>query len=204
VERLLRRAAACGVRLDEAQAARTWIYFQLLSKWNARVNLTGLRLTADNDQAIDRLLVEPIVAAVLAGSVGHILDVGSGGGSPAIPLAISVTPSPALTMVESRVRKSVFLREALLAVRLKGEVRTERFEKFAPTHPRGFDLVSVRAVRMDPGLLEAMTLTLAPKGRVFWFHEAGQLPSDSAQLRWEPPQLLVPSLKSVLSVGHRI
>ena len=77
------------------------------------MNLTGLRVAPDNDEAIDRLLIEPMLAAAHAGSARTMVDIGSGGGSPAIPFALVAASQPVLTMVEVRERKSVFLREAL-------------------------------------------------------------------------------------------
>src|SRR5687767_13298383 len=113
MDALARRATEAGLALSPLQMARIWAYFQLLAKWNEKINLTGLRVVADSLQAIDRLLVEPMLAAMHAQAGRAMVDVGSGGGSPAIPFALALDPSPILTMVESRERKSVFLREAL-------------------------------------------------------------------------------------------
>ena len=55
MEALTQRVAEAGLSPDPARDARIWAYFQLLEKWNARVNLTGFRVSADNSEAIDRL-----------------------------------------------------------------------------------------------------------------------------------------------------
>src|SRR5262249_62154900 len=93
-------------------------YLRLLARWNATVNLTSLALDPPGDETFDRLVVEPIVAAERmhgvpggSSSVAVWYDLGSGGGSPAIPLKL-VRSSWTLTMVESRERKAMFLREA--------------------------------------------------------------------------------------------
>ncbi len=206
MEVLTRRAAEVGLSQDPVRDARIWAYFRLLEKWNARVNLTGFRVSADNDQAVDRLLIEPMLAAVHAGSARTMADVGSGGGSPAIPFAIAAHAAPSLTMVESRERKSAFLREALRETGLTGEVRTARFEEFAalPGSVEAFEIVTVRAVRLDAELLESVADSLAPAGRLFWFHEQDQGPVNRlGDLDWQPPVPLVPSLKSCLSIATK-
>jgi 16S rRNA (guanine527-N7)-methyltransferase len=59
------------------------------------------------------------------------MDIGSGGGSPAIPLKLSA-PAASLTMVEVKARKSAFLREAIRTLRLeRSSVETARYELLA-------------------------------------------------------------------------
>jgi 16S rRNA (guanine527-N7)-methyltransferase len=206
MDALVRRALAVGLTLHPATAARAWTYFELLGKWSARMNLTGLRVAPDNDEAIDRLLVEPMMAAVHAGAARAMVDVGSGGGSPAVPFALAAASAPGLTMVEARARKSVFLREALRETGLAGEVVTARFEEFAAKHTSAgmFDLATIRAVRLDEPLLIAVAAVLAQGGQLFCFHEQGGAPADPApSLRWGVTRPLVPTLKSYLTIATK-
>lgn len=206
MEALARRVAEAGLSPDPVRDARIWAYFQLLEKWNARVNLTGFRVSAENSEAIDRLLIEPMLAAAHAGSARTVADVGSGSGSPAIPFAIAAPAQPALTMVESRERKSVFLREALRETGLAGEVLTARFEDFAASQAgvEGREIVTVRAVRLDKQLLTAAAMALRPGGRLFWFHEEGKdHPFRLEGLDWVGTTPLVPALKSCLSIARK-
>ena len=62
-------------------------------------------------------------------SAEHLADLGSGGGSPAIPLALALR-APRLLMVESRSRKAAFLREAARMLELSADVVAIRFEEF--------------------------------------------------------------------------
>ena len=65
-------------------------YLQLLARWNAKINLTAFRLEEPSDEAIDRLLIEPLVAARhLPHGKFSLIDVGSGSGSPGIPLRLA-------------------------------------------------------------------------------------------------------------------
>ena len=140
-DRLRRRAKRAGVDLTPELAERLERYYALLSKWNAKINLTSFRLEpAGQDEAVDRLLIEPLVAARhVPPEATTVIDIGSGGGSPAIPLALAA-PRLHLRMVESKTRKAVFLREAVRELDLgRGEVETSRFEELldAPGAARG-------------------------------------------------------------------
>lgn len=150
-------------------------YISLLTKWNRTINLTSLSLEPPTDEAIDRLLVEPIAASVQAGLVETIIDIGSGGGSPAIPFWIQV-PGAKLTMVESRSRKCAFLREAVRQIRPGyGDAFDNRFEELLGKHPEivaSADIVTVRAVRLDAPTVSMIGALLKPKGRVFHFSTA--------------------------------
>lgn len=204
-ERLQARAALVGFELDGAVIERLLSYFDLLRRWNRHLNLTGLSVEDVTDDAIDRLLVEPTLATRDAGVVESVIDVGSGGGSPAIPFALGLVPSPTLTLVESRSRKCTFLREALRHVGLSGRVVSDRFEELArrPDEAGRYAVVTIRAVRAEPGLWEATHRVLKPSGRVYWFHGEDQELEPGHGLTWSAPEPLVPSLRSSLSVGTR-
>src|SRR5688572_24878884 len=137
--RLSERAAAAGLTLHDELVTALLTYYDILQRWNAKLNLTAL--TAD-DAAIDRLLLEPVAAARYLEHGSRLIDLGSGGGSPAIPLALALQ-SPRLVMVESKGRKAAFLREAARTVSLPAVVETERFETLAGSSPyaSAFDIV---------------------------------------------------------------
>jgi 16S rRNA (guanine527-N7)-methyltransferase len=168
----LARAENAGVPISVDARSKLEIYFQLLTRWNAKINLTALPLRRPTDETFDRLLIEPLAAArYVAASARRWFDVGSGGGSPAIPLKI-VHARAELTMVESRARKAAFLREAVRALELPDvDIENRRFEDVA-AHilPHSVDLVSVRAVKGAPPLLIAIRRVLTPNGRMFVFH----------------------------------
>lgn len=147
-------------------------YISLLAKWNRTINLTSLQLDPLSDEAIDRLLVEPISASAQAGTPREIIDIGSGGGSPAIPFWIQL-PGSRLTMIESRSRKCAFLREAVRQIRPgHGDAFENRFEELLEKQPQlvgSADIVTVRAVRLDAPTTAMIGALLKPTGRVFHF-----------------------------------
>ena len=174
-QRLTRRAKRAGVILAPPTLDKLRVYFELLFRWNAKINLTSLTLDAP-DEAIDRLLIEPLLAAHhIEGDTPRLIDIGSGGGSPAIPLLLA-KPGLRLVMVESKARKSAFLREALRHLDATGVVEAARFEELlsrAEFH-EAFDYLSIRAVRTEPRTLNTLQAFVRPGGRLLLFRSEGR------------------------------
>jgi len=205
-DRLARRAKRGGVSVTPQLTSRLETYFRLLETWNRKINLTGLNLAEATPDTVDRLLIEPLVAARhIPASAARMLDVGSGGGSPAIPIALAL-PSIRLLMVESKTRKSVFLREAIRAVGLEGaDVAASRFEELLtrPDLHEAHDLVTIRAVRIEPRLLSNLQAFLKTRGLLFLFRGATAAdPSETVPppLAWSATYPLLESLRSRLVV----
>ena len=205
-DRLARRARRAGAPLAPELARRLETYFRLLETWNRKINLTGLNLTEAAPETLDRLLIEPLVAARhIPQGASRMLDVGSGGGSPAIPMALTA-PSIQLLMVESKTRKSVFLREAVRAVGLAGaDVAASRFEELLarPDLHEAHDLVTIRAVRVEPRVLSNLQAFVKPRGLLFLFRGATSAdPSETVPppLAWSATYPLLESLRSRLVI----
>jgi 16S rRNA (guanine527-N7)-methyltransferase len=205
-ERLQRRAKKAGISVSADLASRLDTYYRLLATWNQKINLTALNLRDAPDETFDRLLIEPLVAAKYApASPGKMLDVGSGGGSPALPFALA-SPHLSLLMVESKTRKSVFLREAIRALGLVGaDVATARFEELLarPDLHEAHNLVTIRAVRVETRVLLGLQAFIKPGGQLFLFR--GPVSIDPAEvapppLTWKATYPLVESLRSRLVV----
>ena len=204
--RILSRAAKADLSLPAELADRLAAYFDLLFRWNRKINLTGF---SDPDEAVDRLLLEPVLAARhLNTSGGRLLDVGSGGGSPAIPLYLALGGWD-LTMVESKARKAAFLREAIRQLELKrASVETGRFEELQGRtgHPGTYSAVSVRAVRAERATFAALAEFLAPDGLLLMFR-GNTGPAELADvdpLAWTGTYPLMERLGSRLTVLRRV
>lgn len=182
-----RRLAHFGCVLASDQIDRLVVYLELLARWNRTVNLTSLPVNPPTDEALARLIVEPVLAAryVLAGD-RRMLDVGSGGGSPALPFQIA-SRIPELVMIEARERKSAFLREAVRQLGMTAIVLTGRTESFVkqPIDHKSFHLITLRAVDVTHELATWALSAAGPRGRLFWFHSMAKYPNIFQQTRWE-------------------
>lgn len=167
---ILVRLGIAGARVDSAAVWSLARYLTLLARWNRRINLTAFDLDHPTDHAIDRLIVEPVLVAVEVRAHDRFaIDIGSGGGSPALPLKI-VLPRVSMTLIEARVRKSAFLREAVRDLNLD-HVRVETFRLDQGGRPDlngTADVVTMRAVRPDVDVLDGVGRLLAPGGRLLW------------------------------------
>ncbi len=143
-------------------------YIEILARWNARINLTALPVHPPTDAALDKLLVEPLVAALFFSTTTESwVDLGSGGGSPALPLRLACR-SGALTLVESRERKCAFLREAVRVLDVeRTTVTNARFDGLQLSAP--VDVVTVRAVRIDAEMEALVRRVLRVGGQLFCF-----------------------------------
>lgn len=204
--RLTRRARRAGVPMSDELVSRLAVYYELLLKWNKKVNLTAVD---DIDQSLDRMLVEPVAACrYLPEAANSLLDIGSGGGSPAIPMKVW-NPGMHLRMVESKTRKSAFLREAIRELGLRdADVETCRYEELlgrSELH-EGVDIVTIRAVRVEGRMLAAVQAFLSQGGKLLWFRGPGGRESAdivTPPLEWEATYPLVESLRSRLVVVRK-
>ncbi|HET9029956.1 MAG TPA: 16S rRNA (guanine(527)-N(7))-methyltransferase RsmG, partial [Candidatus Aquilonibacter sp.] len=134
-------------------------YGALVLDANRKFNLTGAKTPAEfAPHIVDSVSIAPYIAQSL-------VDIGSGGGLPAIPLAI-VTGVP-VTMVETTLKKARFLEEMLEAFGLAGEVVAERAE-VAGHDPRlrgHFHTGTARAVSSAPTVAELLLPFIATGGR---------------------------------------
>ena len=186
-------------------------YFCLLAKWNAKISLTSLELTPASDDAVDRLIVEPVLAAARSelGGAGNLIDLGSGGGSPGFPIGIAA-PGLRITLVESKTRKCAFLREVVRSLGLTGfDVVTARFEELLtkPEFHESANFLSLRAVRADGRLWRTVQAFLKPGGEVLWFASAQQGKREvPPAFTIESSELLLPATGSYLvrlrKLGH--
>lgn len=173
-------------------------YVELLSRWNERMNLTALPLSPPVPaRTLDKLIVEPLSATeFLPADAGEWLDLGSGGGSPAIPLRLAC-PGGSLTMVESRARKCAFLREAVRWLQLeRTHVRSERFEEL--DFDRSISLITIRAVRIDEEVVTCVRRWLRPDGVVLCFGASFQADDFTVRRR-----KLLPDGSSLDEVARR-
>lgn len=160
---------------DAIVHARLAEFAQRLLAATARVNLTAARTPAAVAAHIaDALAIEHFVRHPL-------VDVGSGGGFPAIPLAI-VTGWP-ITLIEATMKKAHFLRETLTALRLAGTVLNARAESVGrDQRERGrYASATARAVGSSATVLE-LTIPLLAIGGIAVLQRGAFAASDREAL----------------------
>ena len=202
-DRIARRAAGHGIDLDDLQVTALADYVSLLERWNRRMNLTTLN---DSNEGLDRLVMEPIRAVQhLPSLTVRMLDIGSGGGSPAVPMKL-MRPALSLRMVESKTRKAAFLRDVVRQLALdQTVVECCRYEELLtrPDLRETGDVITIRAVRVDNGELQKLQVLLRSGGSIFLF--GGGAEGDSCDLalpplRWGASHVLLRSHGSRLDV----
>ncbi len=145
-------------------------FIHMLVERNERVNLVS---RASIDRVVETQL-QPSLAAVLVvppGEALRVLDLGSGGGFPAIPLKI-VRPDIRVDLVESTRKKCEFLQDAVRELGLtECEVHWGRIEEpppgLAPRAP--FDRLTARAMGSPKIVQKAAQKWIEPPGSAWAF-----------------------------------
>jgi 16S rRNA (guanine527-N7)-methyltransferase len=154
-----------GVVPEPAACQRLARFFGLLLEWNRGINLTGadsLALLA-SDHLPDSLA---LLALVPTGA--RVVDVGTGGGLPALPFAI-LRPDCSLTLVEPRAKRAAFLRTAVRELGLAVQVSGSRGEDLAAARPPVFEVAMSRATFAPPAWLALGRRLVVAGGRVLTF-----------------------------------
>lgn len=202
---------ALGLALDPAQVDTLLSYLALLAKWNATYNLTAIR-NADEmltHHLLDSLAAVPALAesarslSVPEAARGRVLDVGSGGGMPGLPLAIAC-PDVHVLMVDIVQKKTAFLTQCRAQLRLpNAAAHWGAVEKL--DDPNGFAVITSRAFAELTDFVALAGHLLAPGGKliamkgVYPHAELDRMEAAGQMARWQVeavPRLQVPGLEA--------
>jgi 16S rRNA (guanine527-N7)-methyltransferase len=167
------------VRLSEAQIGQLYQHYDLLIRWNQRMNLTTVR---PGRETVIRHYCESIFFAFHLPADGKrtaVLDFGSGAGFPGICLAV-VKPEWRVTLVESSQRKAVFLRESSRHLR-NVTVLAGRIEDISDQG----DWVVARAV--DPQEVLGVVPHLAPNVGLMLGEDDFSMIRRDSRIAWAEP-----------------
>ncbi len=190
LERLL-LAANLEAPITERLAA----YGEMLLEGNRRSNLTGAKTPeALAPHILDSLTLEPFV-------VDPLVDVGSGGGLPAIPLALAA--GLGVTLIEATAKKVRFLQETLRRLELAGEVVGGRAEVVAhdPAYRDRFASGTIRAVAGAPASAELLLPFIAPGGVALL--QCGAMTAKERNALGDTALVLAAELERVVDLGGR-
>lgn len=158
-----------GLNLSPANIADLELFLQEMGRWNQVHNLTAIEGEKNSVRLhlIDSITVLPLMRQFLDMENLKIADLGSGGGLPAIPIAI-LQPDWHVTLIEAIRKKTAFLQHVRGKLGLKNiQVLSERVEAVAKSQPGQFDAVISRAFTNLAHFLELSLPLLKPSGLVF-------------------------------------
>lgn len=184
------RSFAAQEELTETQLQQFQHYFALLSEWSERINITRIITLSDvlNYHFRDSLEFGRTVTMPSAGFT--IIDVGTGGGFPGIPLAIKY-PQLRVILLEVTQKKVVFLREVIEALGLTNvTIDTRDWQTYLHHANTKIDFVCARASLQVPELM-----------KVF---DAGPLYARTAVIYWASQQWEAPAeYQGSVTLDHR-
>ena len=151
------------IELDSVQKEKLAIYCEELSRWNQKINLTSLQ----GEALVRRLVLEPAWVGKQLKLQGILLDIGSGNGSPAIPLEI-VCGFRKSHLVEARTKRAAFLRHLTAILNLVNtEVHKARFENLEKSIESP-DWITLQAVALTKDMLGSMRKISKSTTNVVW------------------------------------
>ena len=162
-----------GVTADSAQVEKLVRFAGLLERWNKVYNLTAIRCRDDilTHHLLDSAALVPHTADFLPQG-GTVLDVGSGGGLPSIPLAV-LRPGVKVTAVDAVSKKTAFLTQAGIELGLRNfTARHSRVEKLSG----GYDVMTSRAFASLSDFISLTRHLMKPGG--VWLAMKGVIPED--------------------------
>jgi len=185
-------ARELGVELDESQVEVLWRYSYLLRDYNKHVNLTSI---VAPEGILTLHMLDSLSIAAHLGDARRIIDVGTGGGFPGVPLAVAF-PQREFTLIDGTQKKIRFVAESVATLDIRNvQAVAERAESFQGK--KNFDVVIARAVGALVDLLHNAAKLLAPHGRLLAMK--GRSPEDEIKTlprgwRAEVSRLRVPGL----------
>ena len=162
------------------------LYKRLLLTWTEKINLIG----PEARENLDEHIAEAVAAAEILRPAGEVLDFGSGGGLPAIPMAI-VSPGARFHLVEADQKKWAFLKHVARECSLNAVIYGDRLQRALSRFPPDlrFSLVTSRAVGKPEEWVPSLREHLAEGGRIALF-QSSPLAPDLAGFRAERAERL--------------
>ena len=158
---LKKGAAEQGIIISPQQLASFTIYADELCKWNRKINLTSITLP---EEIAVKHFIDSLTLLKYADITGELLDIGSGGGFPGIPLKI-VSPGTRVVSVDAVEKKINFQRHIVRTLALDGfSALHSRVENLFPQYENFFNHIVSRAFADIPEFVKHALPLLAENG----------------------------------------
>lgn len=189
---LVDAVTACGIEAPFGLAANLHRYAELVRQGNRHTQLVSRQ---DEAHLVERHLAESLAPATVypLHAVENLMDLGSGGGLPGIPLAL-LFPELPVSLLEPRLKKSVFLKLVCRELRLDNvTVLADRVENLHDQYREAFALIIARAVApLDQ--LWAWTAPLLHRDGTFLAMKGGDVEAECDALTTQQANLFVKEL----------
>jgi len=160
---LIRNAKSISIRVTPRQADQMADHAIELMRWNKKINLTAIK---DPRDAAIKHFIDSVTAVSNIPENASILDVGTGGGFPGIPIKV-MRPDTYVTLVDSSRKKISFLKNVIRRLQLNSiEAHHCRIELFAQENnfQRPFDVIVCRAFASLKHFISIALPLLSEKG----------------------------------------
>ena len=200
IELLRLQSAEWGIELESAQLSQLSAYADLLVNYR-RANIIG---SSDRDNIVLEHILDSLSCLLVKDlyRVHAVIDIGTGGGLPGIPLSIA-RPELHVTLLEATLKKALFLKDARETLTLHNtEVLQARAEDVGvrTAYREAFELATTRALALLPVILEYCAPLLKPGGTVLAMK--GRLPGDELTQGIRASRKLGMVLREVKKVKH--
>jgi 16S rRNA (guanine527-N7)-methyltransferase len=194
-------SAATGITLSAAQLDQLQVYVDTLLLWNRKLSLVSQR---DRRQIVDKHIADSLFAAGYCSAGEAIVDLGSGGGFPALPIAIA-RPAARVLLIESRGAKVSFLEEVCRVASIRNAtVRHARIEALAREADQRsrYQVATARGLATTAEIVSWARPFLAPGGRIIAMRSVGESRSCEPVGAREIPYELPDGTKRRLLILH--
>ncbi len=164
-ENILRRSAASfGIVLSDQQIRQFLIHGEELQRWTRRTNLTAIK---EVEEIAIKHFIDSIAPSIYFEPMHDVLDIGSGGGFPGLPLKV-LYPHIHLTLIDAVRKKASFLKHMVRLIAVKDtDVIHGRVEALSTRHEMAlFDTIISRAYSNITIILKNALPLLKPGGQI--------------------------------------
>ncbi len=146
--------------------AKIELYHDLIYAWSKKINIISRN---DLNIILERHILDSLVPIDEIPETGIMVDVGSGAGFPAVPIAL-IKPQLQIIMIESRQKKVVFLNDVIASLKLENTaVWNGRIEDFEPRN--GCDIITIRAVAITEKLILHLKKIVQNNGKIIYYNK---------------------------------